>query len=343
MDTRLFQQFLAKLQQQRANLKDWLTNTPPEKKKICLGPEDETAAVAHLDLLDETIVKAKSKSFGLCEVCNDYVEPERLLMDFTACVCLSHYSEEQKRQLECELEISHELQRALLPQTLPQIPGLELAAYTKPAEIIGGDFFDFGAFKDGAASLAIADVMGKGLPAGMLVAGLQSSLRLLVPENDSPAAVVHRLNLLFCHSLNLIRFITLFTSRYDPEARTLTYCNAGHHPPLLISQSSKSPATVQWLQPTGAAIGLVESFRFGERTVILQPDDVLVLYTDGVTEAMNEHAEEFGESRLERLAQRHAELSAMELLEHIRQDVIDHAGSRGLADDFTLVIAKVAA
>ena len=343
MDTKLFQQILAKLQQQRANLTDWLTNTPPEKKKVCLGPENETAAKAHLDLLDETIAKAQSKSLGLCEVCNDYVEPEHLLMDFTACVCLSHYSEEQKRQLECELEVSHELQRALLPQTLPQIPGLELAAYTRPAEIIGGDFFDFGGFKDGAASLTIADVMGKGLPAGMLVAGLQSSLRLLVPENDSSAAVVHRLNLLFCHSLNLIRFITLFSARYDAEAHTLTYCNAGHHPPLLVSQSPKKSATVQWLQPTGAAIGLVESFRFGERTVILRPDDVLILYTDGVTEAMNEGMEEFGEARLEKLARQHAKLQPAELLERIKHNVVDHAGNRGLADDFTLVIAKAVA
>lgn len=341
MDTKILQRFRENLLQQRQNLREWLNNTSAQKKQIRLGPADEQAAQAHLQVIDTALAKTENQTLGLCRVCNDYVETDRLEMDFTACVCIEHYSAEQRRQLESELELSHKLQKALLPQEAPNIPGLQIRAFSQPAEIVGGDYFDFFRFRDQTSGFAIADVMGKGLPASMLMASLQASLRILVPENDSPAVVAQRLNNLFCHNIQLIKFITLFLGSYDPATRVLKYCNAGHNPPLLLRHDEQHPKRLQWLQPTGAAIGLAESFTFRLETVILQPGDVLVLYTDGITEAMNEAREEFGENRLAELAQQQAMLHPQAFIKALRLAVNVFAGEQALRDDVTIMVGKV--
>ncbi len=335
MDTKILQSFRENLQRRRQNLVDWLQRTPAAKKKIHLGPADEKAARSHLQTLDTALVKADNKTLGRCEVCHDYVETDRLEMDFTACVCIDHYSPEQKRQLEAELELSHKVQKSLLPQQLPNIPGLQIAAFIQPAEIVGGDYFDFFRFRDGAHGWAIADVMGKGLPASMLMASLQAALRILVPEHESPAEVVRRLNALFCHNVHLIRFITLFLVRYDPQTRVLEYCNAGHHPPLLHKHGE-----AHWLKPTGAAIGLTESFTFGNETVQLAGGEVLLFYTDGVTEAMNAYNEEFGEQRLAELVRTNVQKPPRALLETLRSALREFAGAAP-QDDITIITGKV--
>jgi sigma-B regulation protein RsbU (phosphoserine phosphatase) len=340
MDTKILQRFRENLLQQRQNVLDWLRHTPAEKKQIRLGPTDEQAVNAHLQVLDTAIAKAENQTLGLCEVCHEYVETDRLEMDFTACICIDHYSEEQKRRLEAELELSHKLQKALLPQRLPAMAGFQVAAFSQPAEIVGGDYYDFFRFHDGAHGLAIADVMGKGLPASMLMASLQASLRILVPENDSPGEVAQRLNGLLCHNIHLIRFITLFLAKVDPETRILKYCNAGHNPPLLFRRHDKGKAGIHWLQPTGPAIGLAENFSFRQETVVLSPGDILLLYTDGVTEAMNSRDEEFGENRLAELVQQKSDLSPKELIKELRLSLREFIRGRGFADDLTIVVGK---
>ncbi len=337
MDTKILQRFRENLFQQRQNLIDWLRNTPAEKRQVRLGPAGEQEAKAHLAVLENALAKADEKTLGLCEVCHGYVETDRLEMDFTACVCIDHYSAEQKRRLESELELSHKLQKALLPQRLPNVPGLQIAAFSQPAEIVGGDYFDFFRFHDNTHGLAIADVMGKGVPASMLMASLQASLRILVPENDSPATVAQRLNGLFCHNIHLLKFISLFIGSYDPVTRALKYCNAGHNPPLLV----RSNGETHWLQPTGAAIGLTESFNFRAETLILSPGDILVLYTDGVTEAMNSVREEFGEPRLAELVRQKAGLGSQDLIKALRLSLREFIGGRNFADDTTIVMSKV--
>jgi sigma-B regulation protein RsbU (phosphoserine phosphatase) len=341
MDTKTFQHFLQNLLAKKQNLLDWLTATPEVKRKNQLGPVDENAVQAHLAVVDAAITKAENKTLGLCEVCHDYVETSRLEMDFTARVCIDHYTDAQKRELESELELSRKVQQALLPHRAPQIPGLEIAAFSQPAEIVGGDYFDFFKFKDGAHGLAIADVMGKGLPASMLMASLQSSLRILVPENEAPATVVHRLNRLFCHNIHLIRFITLFLGHYDSTTRVLQYCNAGHNPPLVIRQENGKATATHWLKPTGAAIGLAESFGFTAGEIQLYSGDTLVLYTDGVTETMNAKGEQFGESRLEESVRNNVRMSTQDLMKEVRQHIRTFAADKKRPDDLTLVVGKV--
>ena len=247
----------------------------------------------------------------------------------------------EKGRLEAELELSQKVQKALLPQQAPDIPGLDVAAFSQPAEIVGGDYFDFFHFRDNSHGLAIADVMGKGMSASMLMASLQAALRILVPEHDSPAEAVRRLNDLFCHNIHLTKFVSLFIGRFDHNSYTLTYCNAGHNPPLLYHSRPTGREQISWLRPTGAAIGLVEASQFTVETVTLSPGSILLLYTDGITEALNQRAEELGQARLAEFVRQASTLPARELVRELRQQLQDFTQGQPLQDDTTLVVFKV--
>lgn len=344
MSASVFDRVRTSLVQQRQNLATWLYSTPPQKKQLRLGAADEVAVRAHLQVLDSALQKAADHTLGLCEVCHDYVEPSRLEMDYTACVCLEHLATEERRRLESDLELSQKVQQALLPQQVPDIPGLELAAFSQPARIVGGDYFDFLQFRDSTHGLVIADVVDKGMAASLLMASLQASLRILVAESDSPAKVVERLNSLFIHNIHLTQFVTLFLGRYDHVTRTLHYCNAGHNPPLLYRSSKNGTARGgEWLQPTGAAIGLVEEFTFHDETITLMPDDTLLLYTDGVTEARNLQGTEFRPQGLIDFMQQHAQRQAPDLVRELRRTLQEFAAGQPLADDTTIVAGRVTA
>jgi phosphoserine phosphatase RsbU/P len=343
MSVSVFERVRTSLAQQRQNLATWLYNTPPQEKQLRLGAADEEAVHAHLLVLDSALQKADDHTLGLCEVCHDYIEPSRLEMDYTACVCLEHLADEERRRLESDLELSQKVQQALLPQQVPDIPGLELAAFSQPARIVGGDYFDFLHFRDSTHGLVIADVVDKGMAASLLMASLQASLRILVAESDSPAAVVERLNSLFIHNIHLTQFVTLFLGRYDHITRTLHYCNAGHNPPLLYRESRSGSGQGDWLHPTGAAIGLVEEFAFRDKTITLLPDDTLLLYTDGVTEARNLQGAEFRPQGLIDFMQQHAQAPAPDLVRELRRTLQEYTAGQPLADDTTIVAGKVTA
>jgi sigma-B regulation protein RsbU (phosphoserine phosphatase) len=341
MDIKVFQRFQNNLQVQRENLTDWLTRTPEQKKRARLGPVSEQAVHSHLEVLETAIEKAEDRSLGLCEVCHDYIEPSRLEMDYASCVCLEHLSSEERSRLEFELELSTKVQQALLPQQVADIPGMELAAFSRPAAYVGGDYFDFYRFNDGTPGLVIGDAVGHGLSASLLMASLQASLRILVPDHDFPAEVMRRLNLLFYHNIRMTNFVTLFLARYDSTTRILTYSSAGHNPALLLHRKADRQDSIEWLEPTGAAIGLVEEFEFGEASVRLSPGDILVLYTDGVTEAMNPQREEFGSQRLAELVKQNQSVPAQELLLQVRLRLHEFSQGQPLADDITMVASKI--
>ena len=341
MSNSVFDRVRTSLVTQRQNLAAWLVNTPDQKKQLRLGPAGEKAVQAHMQVLDTALEKAADHTLGLCDVCHDYVEPSRLEMDYTACICIDHLADEERRRLESDLELSQKVQQALLPEQVPDIPGLELAAFSQPARIVGGDYFDFLHFQDDTHSLVIADVVDKGMAASLLMASLQASLRILVAESKSPAEVVQRLNSLFIHNIHLTQFVTLFLARYDHATRTLQYCNAGHNPPLLYRPLADGTYQSEWLQPTGAAIGLVEDFAFGEGFVTLQPGDILLLYTDGVTESRNRQGTEFRTQGLCDFMQQYAHLPVTDLVRELRRTLQEFAGGQPLADDTTIVAGKL--
>jgi sigma-B regulation protein RsbU (phosphoserine phosphatase) len=372
VEVSVFQRIQKNLRQKRQTLSNWLNVTPTEKKAVQLGTADPHDVEAQIAVIDEAIEKAEDETLGLCEVCEGTVEHQLLEMDYTACVCLDHLSEPERRRLEAELEFSQIVQRAMMPQTAPNIPGLDVAAFTRPSQIIGGDFVDFFEFRDHAPGFIIADAMGHGVSAGMLMASLQTGLRTLAPEVEAPAAVIDRLNRVFLHNANFTTFVTAFLARYDPPdgglnratngvsngadgkpdgspdggpgrdpigdpVRKLTYCNAGHNPPLLYRRAEQKST---WLNPTGPSIGLVENFQARVETVPLMTGDMLFMYTDGVTEATNPQQEEFGAERLKVLLDQNAALSAQNLLLVVRHALTDFIGSQPLEDDITLLVCK---
>ncbi len=306
-----------------------------------LGPLSEHAVQAHLQVVDTAITKADNQTLGLCDVCHEPIEPALLEMDYACCVCLDHFSAEERDRLEVELELATQTQQALLPQQAPEIPGVELAAYSRPAAVIGGDYFDFYHFQDGAHGLVIGDAVGHGISAGMLMSNLHASLRILVNDHDTPAEVVRRLNLLFYHNIRMTNFVTLFLARFDPDTGRMTYTSAGHNPPILLHSGEDGPETITWLQPTGAAIGLVEASEFGMASVNLSPGDVVLFYTDGVTEAMNAQHEEFGQERLARLIQKGRRLPARDIIQEVRDQLRDHSQGQPLADDATIIAFRI--
>ena len=289
-------------------------------------------------MIDTSIEKLKDGSLGICTVCHQMVDPGLLQMDYTASVCLDHYSEAERRQLESELELSQVVQRALLPQRMPSIAGMDVAAFSRPAQIVGGDYFDFLQFNDGSHGFVIADVSGHGVSAGMLMTSLQTAFHTLVPDTNSPVDVLQRINRLYIHNIHFTTFVTIFFSRLDPLTRTLTYANAGHSEALLYRRSRDEQV---WLEPTGPAIGLMEGFRNQSKDIKLESEDILLLYTDGVTEAFNSSGEQFGRERLAEVIHQNGDQPADGLIQAVLYTLTDFTDARPLEDDVTLVVYKL--
>jgi sigma-B regulation protein RsbU (phosphoserine phosphatase) len=329
------------LLEKRRNLTDWLKFTPDTKKDTRLGPAGEDAVHAHLHILDNALIKVADQTLGVCKVCHGYVETDLLELDYTCCVCLDHLSEAEKRQLETELELSANIQKALLPQEIPVVPGMELAAFNRPAQILGGDYFDFFQLRNGSFGLIIADVVGHGVSASLIMASMQTVLRTLIPEMELLADLVQRVNHFFIHNVKFTTFVTLFIASYNPESGVLTYCNAGHNPVLLHRSNSSRADKSDWLEPNGAAIGLVEDFRITAVSIPLKQGDVLLLYTDGIPEAVNARGEAFGRQRLAELVEDIYQLPAKTMVQTVRRSLEEFTRGTTLADDITLIAGKI--
>jgi sigma-B regulation protein RsbU (phosphoserine phosphatase) len=341
MEAPILERMRTGLLEKRVGLTEWLRTTPSHKKGVLLGPSTEQAVHTHLSDIDNSIAEAESGTLGLCEVCQDYVETDLLEIDYTACVCITHFSEEEVRHLENELELAQSVQKGLLPQEVPIIPGLEIAAFSRPAQIVGGDYFDFIEFGIGTHCLAIADVAGHGVSASLYMASIQAMLRAIVPVNHSPAEVIRQMHKLFIHNIRFTTFVTFFIGAFNPTTKTLTYCNAGHNPPMVLQKRNNGKGPIVWLNPTGAAIGLVEEAEFGEKTLSLHEGDLLVMYTDGVTEAVDPQNEEFGSERLVAMIEQLYQSTPKEVVQGIREGLENFSGGQPLADDTTVLVCRI--
>jgi sigma-B regulation protein RsbU (phosphoserine phosphatase) len=342
MATTFVTQLHDRLVQQRQSLANWLRSAPSSERQTRLGAAPEQAVTARLEVLDHAIEKAENQTLDICDVCHGHIEPELLEMNYSCCVCMDDLSVEDKRKLEADLELSQQVQQALLPQASPEIPGLDVAAFSRPARIVSGDYFDFFRFKDDTHGLTIGDVVDKGMAASLMMASMQASLKILVSDNTSPQVVIERLNSIFIHNVRLSQFVTLFLGQFDPTTRRLTYTNAGHNPPLVLRKSiGNGHNPIEWLQPTGAAIGLIEQFNFTSASIDLQPGDVVVFYTDGVTDARNAQSDYFGTQRLIEAAQGAIDQPARDVLRELRQRLRTFTNGAALEDDTTLVVCKV--
>jgi sigma-B regulation protein RsbU (phosphoserine phosphatase) len=335
MEANVFQRIQNNLVEKRQSLSAWLAGASESEKDIRLGPATEQGVRTHLEVVEASLEQAAGQNLGVCEVCHATIDTELLEMDYTCCICLDHLSEPERRQLENELEFSQQVQRALLPQRIPEIAELKLAAFSRPAQMLSGDYFDFFEFSDGAPGLAIADAMGHGVSASMIMTSLQTALRTLAPESSSPAEVLGRVNRIYLHNSHFTTFVTVFLGRYDPDSHRLTYCNAGHNPPALYRRKEQR---VEWLPPTGAAIGLIEDNPLRSGEVRLEEGDMLLLYTDGVTEATNLQQEAFGATRLADALRQGAGLTSREVVQSLRERLQEFTGEARLSDDVTMVV-----
>jgi sigma-B regulation protein RsbU (phosphoserine phosphatase) len=330
----------ASLRKKEESLRQWMSEASPDDKALMLGSSSEADVVSHLAVVDNSLESCESASLGRCTVCHDFIEPGLLMVDYTASVCLSHLSGEEADRLEHELELAQTVQMALLPSRSPDIPGLEVAAFSRPAQIVGGDYFDFIPFASGDYGLLLGDVAGHGVSASLHMASLQGLSRAIVSTSRSPAEVLAQIHRLFIHNIRYTTFVTLFLAAFDAETKNLAYANAGHNPPLVLSAESASQ-TVRWLHPTGAAIGLVEESKYEERRLTLTRGDVVALYTDGVVEASGASGEPYGADRLVDVVRSLRKESAQDIVRGVTRNLEDFVEGRPLADDATLVVAKV--
>jgi phosphoserine phosphatase RsbU/P len=236
-----------------------------------------------------------------------------------------------------ELEHAQRIQRALLPSPLPEIEGCEMAAMWKPAAAFGGDCYDVLQFSTTRLGLSIADVAGKGLPAALLMANLQASVRAFGIDDARPETVTRHVNRALCRHTPLDRFVTFFYATIDTSTRTLACSNAGHNPPILV----RADGSVWRPVSDGMVLGVLENNAYSQTEVRLQSGDRLVLFTDGITEAGSHEGREFGDERLVELIVRNRHQSAPELLDSLFQDVSTF--TRGFfADDATLISLAIA-
>jgi phosphoserine phosphatase RsbU/P len=246
----------------------------------------------------------------------------------------------QAQRLEAEtgqaLEEARQIQQELLPTEIPQIPGYEMSGAWKPARLVGGDYYDVLDFGKDRVALCIADVAGKGMPAALLMSNLQAAIRSLAPESEGPQDLCTRLNQLVCSNTAADKFITLFYGIVDAANRKLVYTNAGHNSPILLRRDGSCVR----LPEGGAALGIFPEWRYEAGEAQLAPGDRLVLFTDGVTEAMSPQGEEFGEERLLALMTADRELGAAELQQRILHAVTGFSAG-DLQDDATLIVMVV--
>ncbi len=253
----------------------------------------------------------------------------------------AHLVEEQieKEQLEKEIRLAREIQEGLLPQQIPTLPGVEIAALAVPSREVGGDYFDVVRLGERRLLLAIADVTGKGVPAALLMANLQACLHTLFPMDLTIEEATGHINRVICENTGFDKFITFFQGIYDASERSFHYVNAGHNPPMLVHADGR----IELLEQGGLLLGVMKNVPYARGVVTLAPGDVVALFTDGVTEAMNPDEEEYEERRLEACLTAHHHLSAQAILDAVRDDVRRFTGDVAvLSDDCTMVVMKVA-
>jgi serine phosphatase RsbU (regulator of sigma subunit) len=237
-----------------------------------------------------------------------------------------------------ELEIARNIQVSLLPNTTPIVEGAEVTALFLPARQVGGDFYDFIPISENNLGLVIADVSGKGVPAALFMALSRALMRANSLQNPHVSHAVIRTNKLILDCATSGLFVTLFYAIVDTQARILKYVSAGHNPPILYK---KRTGEIQLLEADGIALGVLDDIELEERETSLEEGDLIVLYTDGVTEAMNVQDEEFGEERLIQLILDNHTSSANELSCKIKDVVMEFAGEAPQFDDFTLMVVKM--
>jgi phosphoserine phosphatase RsbU/P len=245
----------------------------------------------------------------------------------------------ERNKIGRELSIAKEVQQKLFPQSLPEIKNVNYYGVCKPADAVGGDYYDYFRISQKETAFAIGDIAGHGLSSALLMAGLVGFVRSnAIMYNDDLKIFMDKVNRLMCDSTDGSRFATFFYSVYNSETKTIRYVNAGHNPPLLYMSKSKS---FEELKTDGFIIGGMCEFRYKDASMKFDGDDLLLFYTDGITETFNDIHEQFGEERLKKIIEENYNLSPKEICEKIIGAVENYANGKPQADDMTLLAIKI--
>ena len=242
---------------------------------------------------------------------------------------------QNQRRSDDELREAQEIQKSLLPRKLPEVSDYEVAGITQPVRFVGGDYYNVVRTSERETVLCIADVAGKGMPAALLMSSLQAALSPLMWQKLAPRELCRRLNRILCDITPANKFISFFYGVLDSKEHRLTYCNAGHNPPILV----RNQGTATELNAAGAVLGQFPDWVYEQNEVQLRRGDNLLLFTDGLVEACDPEDEPFGESGLVRTARENSGCSAAELRDKLMQGASEHCGGR-FQDDASLVVLR---
>ncbi|MBV8205347.1 MAG: SpoIIE family protein phosphatase [Acidobacteria bacterium] len=292
------------------------------------------SAVRLLEQVDQALTRLDAGSLGICELCHTPVETDRLIADPLVRFCIDHLPQEKQRALEADLELAARLQSRLLPPKDFHFAGWRVAYHYQPAGIVSGDYCDLATTAEGALYFALADVSGKGVAASLLMSNLSAMFRTLAPLGIPVAELMSHANRVFCESTLPTQYATVVVGKAMPDG-VVEFANAGHLEPLIVGSNS-----VTRIPSTGLPIGLFRDEPVKSATMRMEREEVLVLYSDGITETSSAADEEYGAERLARIV---AHCRAQSPDEHVARCIADLAAFRGhgpQADDETLMVLQ---
>jgi sigma-B regulation protein RsbU (phosphoserine phosphatase) len=284
--------------------------------------------------VDAALSRMEAGTYGLCEVCRDTIEADRLIADPLARFCLDHLTPDQQRALESDLGLAAKIQRGLLPEPYLRRGGWEAAYHYEPVGIVSGDYCDLIPGPGGDFHFILGDVSGKGVAASMLMVHLQAMFRTLIPMGLPLPDLLEHASRVFCESTLPTHFATLVCGRAG-DSGEVELCNAGHLPPLHISASG-----VVQIEPTGLPLGAFCDAQFGSSRIRIDPGQSLVLYSDGLSEARDSGGRMYGSDRVCELARGQRGLPPRDLIRSCLDDLTSFRQGAPPGDDLTIMIIR---
>ncbi|MGO9271321.1 MAG: SpoIIE family protein phosphatase [Terriglobia bacterium] len=317
-------------------LRDQLVNRRERLQSVIATTRAGDGLVELLSEVDSALERMENGTYGICEVCHDTVEPERLIADPLMRYCLDHLSREQQRALEQDLQLAAQMQRDLLPQQGLKHHGWEIAYHYQPLGPVSGDYCDVitRSTNGGGLFFVLGDASGKGVAASMLMAHLHAIFRTLVATGLPIQELVQQAGRVFCETTMSPYFATLVCGRATASGE-VEICNAGHCAPLLVRGNEMTS-----LEATGLPLGMFCGGGYSARRLTLAPGDTLFLYTDGVSESRSSSHEEYGEERLASVVAERQGLPLEALVHATMKDLADFRAGAPALDDLTVMAVR---